>query len=302
MTPWPEASRALRDLRERVATERRRAARAAEIAARHERLMAEDAPALSEFHRQAATTQRQVEQRHLAAARIHASCARRIYSWTERLEQPRALPLPALMTSVTKSAAAEGASVTLFAGDRVEVLTAASEGRARQAQDLESTLGEGPARDTMRTRRVLRATGAALRERWPTYGPEVARLGIGSLIAVPVELSQVRLGALTVYDPRSGTTRTPLEPMRAVAELIAVMMCFELDAAGSADGRPADPGSLFAQADLHDTVLQATGMVSAQTGCSTTDALALIRARAFAESTTVDAIADDVVSRRVSFA
>jgi hypothetical protein len=289
----------MHDLRERVETERLRAARAAASAARHERLISVDPPSLRDFHRQMATVQRRMEHCHLAAAQMHASCALRLYSWIGRVLQSRATPLPTLMDRVAMAAAAEGASVTLFTGDRIEVLTAASEGPAQRALDLESVLGEGPARDTMTEPGVLRASGPALEQRWPNYGAGLARLGIGSLVAVPIEVRQVRLGALTVYEPRDDASGGSLDSVHAAADLIALLMNRELELPESA----ADPAedSLFTYAEQNRVIHQATGMVSAQMGCSTANALALIRARAFADGRRLEEIATDVVDRTVGF-
>jgi hypothetical protein len=56
---------------------------------------------------------------------------------------------------------------------------------------------------------------------------------------------------------------------------------------------------LLAGGDDHALVHQAAGMVAVQLGCGAADALAVMRARAFAEDEPLDTIAADVVHRRL---
>ncbi|MEK8172194.1 ANTAR domain-containing protein [Streptomyces sp. M19] len=59
-------------------------------------------------------------------------------------------------------------------------------------------------------------------------------------------------------------------------------------------GPDADP-ELYGGTDHRDAVHQAAGMLSVQANCSVGDALAIIRARAFAEEVSTDAIAGQVM-------
>ncbi len=61
-----------------VDAERRRAARAGEVAARHEDLAANGPAAQRQFHETAATTNRRMQERHLTSAGIHAAHATRL--------------------------------------------------------------------------------------------------------------------------------------------------------------------------------------------------------------------------------
>ncbi len=53
------------------------------------------------------------------------------------------------------------------------------------------------------------------------------------------------------------------------------------------------------EADWHDAVHQATGIVAVQRGCTLADALAVVKARAFAADVPVDDLAADIVARRI---
>lgn len=292
MTLPAEATRALRNAEARGDAERRRAERAAEIAERHERQVLTDPPVLRAFHLRMATTHRQVQHQHLAAVAMHAAHARRLRVWIDTPQRHHALPR--FMASVADAAGADSAALTLFGPCLVETLTAASDSRAKGAQDLEFTLGEGPARDTMTIRRVVQAAGPAIGQRWPHYGPAVERLGVASIATTPVELTGVPLGALTFFGPHRRSEGDALARLQAVADTVAGMLL-------PMDG-PDDTGerevrcALLEEADHRTIVHQATGMVSVQHGCPITDAFALIRARAFAEDRPIESIAADIVA------
>lgn len=293
MTAPGEINHSLRDALVRAVLDRRRAARAAEIAERHEQQMLTDPPVLYEFHLRLAAMHRQVQRQHLAAARIHASHAVRLQFWVDSTERHSAMPR--FMGSVAEAAEADGAAITLFGPGLVESVTAVSDHTIKAAQDVEFTLGEGPARDAMTRRRALWASGTGLGRRWPNYGPAVARLGIRSVAAVPVDLTGVPLGTLTLFGLRPG--RTNAGSLRTIADAVATMLVDE-DATARADEAVLAP--LLAEADHRAVIHQATGVVSVACGCSIPDALALIRARAFAEDRPIESVASDIVDRTLS--
>jgi hypothetical protein len=291
MTLPDEAGRELDQALRRVAIEHQRAARAAEIAQRHERRTAADPDSLRAFHLRMAQMHRQAERQHLAAARMHAAHADRLRRWAAYGDHERALPR--FMATVAAAVGARGAAVTLFGPDKTETLTAASDLAAQNAQDLEFTLGEGPARDAAEQSRPIAATGPALLERWSNYGPAVVALGIRSVAAVPLQISSIPLGALTAFDPPREPAGENLEPIHAAADTIALSV---LMAAGEGDAEQApDLQSLFGQADRRAVVHQAAGVVAERNGCTIADALALIRAHAFAEGEPVDSVASDIM-------
>jgi len=295
MTLPEDAGRELDQALRRVAIEHQRAARAAEIAERHERQLSTDPASLNAFHQKMARMHRHAERRHLAAARMHASFADRLHRWVEEADPQRALPR--FMATVASAVGAHSAAVTLFGSDRTETLTAASDPIAQDAQDLEFTLGEGPARDATEQHRAVTAAGPGLLERWSAYGPAVTALGISSVMAVPVEISSVPFGALTVFDLPRQPAGEALESFYAAADTIALSL---LMAAGEAEPQEnPDLLSLFGQADRRAVVHQAAGVLAEQSGCAIPDALALIRAHAFAEGEPVESVAADIVHHRL---
>jgi ANTAR domain-containing protein len=115
------------------------------------------------------------------------------------------------------------------------------------------------------------------------------------LFAVPLQWGTVNLGVLDLYRKASGSlSGAQLRDAMSAADMAALMFL----------GVRTDPGdgtwldhSLYGRVKIH----QATGMVLVQLGVSATDALARLRAYAFAEQLLLSDVAHDVVSGRLRF-
>jgi hypothetical protein len=290
----PEPGRELDQALQRATAERRRAARAAEIASRHETQMSAATDGMRAFHGRMVAVHRQVEQQHRTAARIHTVHADRLRRWGEGAVNPQAQP--AFMAAVAETLGASGAALTLFGPDGTQTPAAASDPATRTAQHLEFTLGQGPAHATVLLRRPVMAARGQMQEAWPIYGPAVEQLGIYAVAAVPVDVVGANLGALTVFDPPMAPG-PDLESFRAAADTLAASLALDLGSADTEERLGWPP--MLNQADQWAVVNQAAGMVSVQCGCGTADALALIRAHAFAADRPVDQVAADIVARRL---
>lgn len=245
-------------------------------AERHEQLFAENG---REFHAAMALRHRAAAERHRTTARLQRAYAQRL---TEA--EARGGLRPLFMAGVAEACGTRSAALTLVGADLGQVAVAASDRRSRGAQDLEYVLTSGPACDAVRDRRAVYASGPALERRWPGYGSGLAALGLSSVAALPLRVSSDCIGALTVFDSPPALARA--ETLREVADALAD---------GVLIGPDADPG-LYGGTDLRSVVHQAAGVLAAQTGRPVADALALIKARAFALGAPVESVAQRVIS------
>lgn len=307
---WTEVERLFR----RAALELERAARAGAVAARHERLV-RAAPRWSrarDLHEKMAQIHRQLGERHLTAARIHRAHAERMRACPG--SEAAGIP-PAFMAAVAETSGADSALLSLFGHHQAEALVVTSDKIAVAAHDLEATLGEGPGRDAMAGQRLVAASDGALERRWPLYGPAAARLGISAAAAIPLSAPDHRLGTLTVFALHS-SGHIGTESLGTVADALTHTMLLGDDERASGGTAPAGDGGrgyggtgsaaagIFrlqapGDGDHLAVVHQAAGMVAGECGCGITDALAIIRARAFAESELVEEVAAKVVSRKL---
>jgi hypothetical protein len=173
----------------------------------------------------------------------------------------------------------DAAALTLLDAEHTEVWVAVSNGTARLAQDLEYTLGEGPARDATATNSAILERGQGLAARWRHYGSAVRRAGVEAVAAVPLPTGY--LGALTLFNPAE---RLSVGRMRAVARDLAVAVL-------NADAQPA----LLAQGDHRAQVHQAAGIVSVQCGCGVAEALLLLKAYSYAHGEGIGSVAARVL-------
>lgn len=308
---WAEIEHLFR----RATLELERAARAGAVAARHERLV-RAAPGWSrarELHEKMAQIHRQLGQRHLTAARIHRAHAERLRAC---LGSGTSSVSPFFMAAVAETSGADSALLSLFGHRHGEALVVTSDKIAAAAHDLEATLDEGPGRDAMAGQRLVAASGGALERRWPLYGPAALSLGIYAAAAIPLSVPDRCLGILTVFglDP-AGHIGT--DSLGTVADALTHTMLLGDDERTSGGTAPAGDGGrgyggtgpataadifrmpLPGDGDHLAVMHQAAGMVAGECGCGIGDALAIIRARAFAESEPVEEVAARVVSREL---
>jgi hypothetical protein len=172
------------------------------------------------------------------------------------------------------------ASLTLADGP-----TFASSTFALALEELQFTLGEGPGPDA--------SAGAVVAEpdllasaRWPNFSPTARDHGVRAIFAYPLGSG---LGAMTLYrDVVGPLTVGQSEDALVVAQVITVRLG-QLGPATMLDGASHD--------EYRAEVYQATGMVARQLGIPPTEALARLRAHAFAEDTRLLFVARRVIDR-----
>jgi hypothetical protein len=246
---------------------------AAEVAARHESLANQGSVRMRRLHRTMAATQRRVERRLRRSAEVYRAHARRLMS---------ANLGPASLGVVAGALGARGAALTLLGTTRYEEAAIASSPRAAAVQELEFTLGEGPVHDAAETGRLVIADASSMLARWAQYTPAVTELGVRSVTAAPLCLSRTCIGVLTAFNAPGDTAHAMVDGVaKALFERLLV-----------AETTAADDRSV---------VHQATGMIAARLRCPVGDALAVLRARAYAENEAIGVLARRVVDREVTF-
>ena len=210
---------------------------------------------------------------------------------TEGSHQP--LPLR-LCRAAAAILGADGAAITLSYTETARLTVCTTDEIAAKLEDLQNILREGPGPDAYLTGRIVRtALSARVSQRWPAFVAAAhAELGPVAISAIPIQPGIDVLGVLTLYQ----LPARPLEKEPTVAQFVA-------DTVGAAllrDGGLQEDlgnGPWSMQAQVH----QAAGMVIAQLGVGPDDALALLRAHAYADGTSMEAIAKAVVERRLDF-
>jgi hypothetical protein len=202
--------------------------------------------------------------------------------------------------AAVQTLSASGAGVTVMIGDGVRGVSAASDPGSARLEELQFTLGEGPCLEAYASRRPVLipelADGAMTR--WPAYAPAVVEQGVRAVFAFPLQIGAARLGVLDVFRDRAGPL-TADELWHAVLladATVAALLDQHEQAGGGADRADLDE-AIEDRAEL----FQAQGMVMVQLGVSIGEAMARMRAYAYAENRRLSEVAHDVVARRLRF-
>ena len=93
---------------------------------------------------------------------------------------------------------AEGAGLTMLDDDRPQTVVASAE-FVQSVDDVQYGLGEGPCLLAVATRQTQTSGSLGGERRWPRFGPRVGRMGVHSVLSLPLLLPDRVVGALNVY-------------------------------------------------------------------------------------------------------
>src|SRR4051812_6654931 len=208
-------------------------------------------------------------------------------------------PPKSLVRLCARSLPVSGVGLALMTDDGPAGTVAASDGGALELEELQFTLGEGPCVDASRTGRpvlVPELAGASARS-WPQFGAGAHAAGLRAVFAFPLQVGGIRLGVLDLYRDTAGElSHGELADALSFADA-ATELLLDLQAQDTADG--IGPPHALAVLDDRAEVHQATGVVSVRAGVSLAQALALLRARAYADGRPIGDLARDVLDRVV---
>jgi GAF domain-containing protein len=193
----------------------------------------------------------------------------------------------------------DGASISLLTTSSGCETLWASDATAELLEDLQFSLGEGVCMEAAVTGRPVLVPDlhdSTEVRRWPIFAAAVVEQSeVGALFAVPLQWGTVNLGVLDLYRRAPGSlSDAQLRDAMSAADITTLMFL-------GVRTDPGDEAGLDHLAHNRAEIHQATGMVLAQLGVSVTDALARMRAYAFAEQRLLGDVAHDVVSRRLRF-
>ncbi|WP_179966116.1 ANTAR domain-containing protein [Modestobacter altitudinis] len=192
----------------------------------------------------------------------------------------------------------DGAGISLFFQSGRRLPLGASDPMSGEAERLQFTVGEGPCFSAHATGEPVVADEPTIRSRWPGfYDALVARTSIRGAVALPLQDPLRGIGALDLYlVPPHGVAELSLSDAREVGREVAEV----LQAQGREGARADGPAWLAAPAaERRSLVWQAMGFVNSALEISSPDALALLRAHAYAEGASLDELAERVLSREV---
>lgn len=192
---------------------------------------------------------------------------------------------------------ATGASLTIAYTSPHRVTLCSTDEVSARLEDLQDVLGQGPGPSAYRSGNQVRmdiGPDDGLDERWPAFD-DAARVAFTSLqvIAVPIHRDSDVLGVLTYHQPHLVEERLEAAATQFLADEVGVALLKDPD-----ELAPDSEGPWANRASVH----QATGMVIAQLHIGADDALALLRAHAFAHGWPLARVAQSVLDGHLDFA
>jgi hypothetical protein len=170
---------------------------------------------------------------------------------------------------------------------------------AAQLEDLQFSLGEGPSLDASRSNSPVShpdLTASAVMP-WPGFGPAALAIGVRAVLALPLQVGAIQMGALCLYRSAPGPwdhdgTATALAYADAA---VAVLLLLQAQTQPGPALHPALGQSLEYRAEVH----QATGYLAVKAAVGLAEALLLLRAHAFASDRPLLHVSRDVLAGRL---
>jgi GAF domain-containing protein len=202
--------------------------------------------------------------------------------------------------AAVQTLSASGAGVAVMTDDGARGVGAASDPGSERLEELQFILGEGPCVDAYAFRRPVLVPDLAdgAMARWPAFAPAVHQRGVRAVFAFPLQIGAARLGVLDVFRDRAGTlTADELWHAMLLADAAVAALLDQHEQNGTnAGGEDLDEA-----VDDRAELFQAQGMVMVQLGTSIGEAMARMRAYAYAQDRRLNEVASDVVARRLRF-
>jgi len=187
-------------------------------------------------------------------------------------------PLPETLTEIAAFAVgaipgAEGAGLTMLDDARPQTVVASAD-FVQAVDDIQYGLGEGPCLSAVQTRQTQTSGSLGGEARWPRFGPRVGRLGVHSVLSLPLLLSEQVVGALNVYAHPKNAFST--EAVR-IGELFAVPAAVSVHNS-QVLARSQRLAAQFEQAlTSRSTIDQALGILMSRSGASPSEAFERLR-------------------------
>lgn len=186
----------------------------------------------------------------------------------------------------------DGGAMTIGYAGPERTMVCATDEVAERIEELQDVLREGPGFDAFRTGHLVAEDLPEQEVRWPMLLQALSEHhGAVRIFAVPMKLESGVLGVIQLYRLTERQVEFDATGAQFLTNAIGVAILGRFERSESAD-------LLWS---TRDRINQASGMVVAQLRIPPADALALLRAHAYAQDSTLAEVADAVVNRELDF-
>lgn len=188
------------------------------------------------------------------------------------------LDLEELLTKVATYAVnavpgADGAGLTLIEHDRADTIVKTAP-FVREVDDIQYGLGEGPCISAAATGHTMRSGSIGGDHRWPRFGARVGRLGVHSVLSLPLRTANGVVGAMNIY---AHTKNAFDERAEELGELFAAPAAIAVQNAQILAQTRRLASNLQAALTNRAVIDQAIGIVMSRTGATPEEAFDRLR-------------------------
>lgn len=189
----------------------------------------------------------------------------------------------------------DGVSITLHAASQNRLTLAVTDPVAAELERLQDVLGQGPCWDAEKHGSPQIATLSTADERlWPQFVPAARQqVGTRTIVGLPMSPHGHTIGVLSTHQLDLTELPAGIESSLLLADVVGAVLLGDQQQNNLETG----DGPWSGRALVH----QATGMIIAQLRVSPQDALAILRAHAFAHDTNLETTADQVLRGTLTF-
>jgi GAF domain-containing protein len=210
------------------------------------------------------------------------------------------LTLPDILTEVAHLAVlaipgADGAGLTLTENDRSDTIVATA-AFVREVDSIQYDLREGPCISAAAERQTMRSGSLGGEQRWPRFGPRVGRLGVHSVLSLPLLAADESFGAMNVYAHRHDAFD---DDAARIGELFASPAAIAVQNAQILQQAKRLAASLQAGASSRAMIDQALGIIRSRSGCSSDEAYERLRTMSQTKNTKLAVVAKTLVDEAV---
>jgi GAF domain-containing protein len=190
---------------------------------------------------------------------------------------------------------ADGAGLTLLEEGRADTMVASAE-FVREVDAIQYGIGEGPCITAATERRTVHSGSLGGDRQWPRFGPRVGRLGVHSVLSLPLVAGESVLGAMNVYAHAKDAFDD-----RAVelGELFAAQAAISVQNAQALAQARRLATQLQAALTSRAVIDQAVGILMSRTGCTAGEAFDKLRVISQTENRKSSAVAQSILDEAV---
>ncbi|HEY5882310.1 MAG TPA: GAF and ANTAR domain-containing protein [Nakamurella sp.] len=216
-----------------------------------------------------------------------------------RLSSSR-LSLEDLLTRVATYAVqaipgADGAGLTLIEVGRTDTIVK-SEPFVREVDDIQYSLGEGPCITAAATGMTVRSGSLGGDRRWPRFGARVGRLGVHSVLSLPLRTGDEVVGAMNVYAHAKDAFDERAEQLGEVFAVPAAIAVQNAQILAQTQRLATNLQSALTNRAVID---QAIGILMSRTGVTADEAFSRLRELSQREHTKLAEVAAEIVKAAV---